>query len=388
MRAKGDASGGQAETSLRSAFHTELCTATRESALLAGIIVLVAFPAWGVFDAILLPERWHTFMAVRLGFEIPILLVFLSLWWRRLGQRWPEQLSFALLALPELAIAWMIPRSEPQLEAYLLGFSLAIYGTAFLLVWRWQLSALLVGFTATATAVFTLTYRPGVSAEAVATIVAYLTTAGLIAVAGQLYRYRSGWQQFVTQTALEQERHRNVRLLDELRRLSHEDDLTGVANLRAWALWVEDAVRRAKRSRSPLSVIYCDFDRFKEVNDHHGHAVGDEVLQTGAAILRSRARASDFVARLGGDEFVVACPDTDLAGAVELAEELARLARLQRWPTGVTMTFSFGVAELLPDDSSPESLLARSDAALYDAKAQRDSVSTGGSAYPSTERLV
>ncbi len=309
---------------------------------------------------------------------MPILLSVAALWWRPLGERWPEHLAFLILALPELAIAWMIPRSQPHLEAYLLGFSLAIYGTAFLVVWRWQLSALLFGFAAAATAVFTAMSRPGLQAEEVATIAAYLSTAGAIAVAGQLHRYRAGWREFVTQSALELERERNVSLLAELRRLSHEDDLTGVANVRAWQAWLDDAILRARRSGSPLSVIYCDFDRFKVVNDHFGHAVGDNVLRTGAAILSGRARASDFVARLGGDEFVVACPDTSLAGAAELAEELASLARRSAWPPGVVMTFSFGVAELQPDETGAETLMARADEALYAAKAKRDSVATDG----------
>lgn len=117
-----------------------------------------------------------------------------------------------ILALPELAIAWMIPRSQPHLEAYLLGFSLAIYGTAFLVVWRWQLSALLFGFAAAMTAVFTLLSRDGLAAEEMVTIAA-LSTAGAIAVAGQVHRYRAGWREFVPQSALERERERNVTLL-------------------------------------------------------------------------------------------------------------------------------------------------------------------------------
>lgn len=358
----------------RGAFHRELRVATRDTGLMAGAIALVAFPAWGAFDAVLLPERARSFMMVRLGVEVLVLLAFAALRSRRLGTRWPEPLAFLILALVEVAIAWMIPRTQPHLEAYLLGFSLAVYGAAFVVVWRWQLTALLVAVAAAATAGFTALARPGLPADDVVTIAAYLLTAGAIAVAAQLHRYRAGWRQFVTHSALARERQRNLALVAELRRLSTEDDLTGLANRRGWEEWVGNAVLRARRSGSPLAVISCDFDRFKEVNDRHGHAVGDAVLRTGAALLRDRARVTDFLARLGGDEFIVACPDTTLAGAAGLAEELARLARRTPWPGGVAMTLSFGVAELHPADGHARDVLQRSDAALYAAKATRGSV--------------
>lgn len=360
---------------LRAAFHHELLRSTRESGLLAGTIAVIAFPAWGLFDTLLLPDRAAAFMAVRLAFEIPMLLAFLALLWRPLGERWPEQLTFALLALVELAIAWMIPRSQPQLEAYLLGYSLAIYGSAFLLTWRWQLTAQLVAFTIAATAGFILVREPRPSDTEMATVAFYLLTAGAIAIAAQVHRYRTAWQQFITQSALELERQRNERLVAELDDLSRQDHLTGVPNRRAWDAWIRTEFPRTKRAQSPLALIFCDFDHFKSINDEHGHAVGDAVLKTGAALFLSRVRVSDFVARIGGDEFLIACPDTSLDGATKLVQDLVVRARDTPWPCGVPATVSFGVAELHPDDDSPEQLLARADVALYSAKATRGAVS-------------
>ena len=93
------------------------------------------------------------FVAVRVLGELAIVLTWIALRWRRFGERWPEQLSLVIVLIPEIAIAWMIPRAGNRLEAYLLGLSLAIYATAFLIVWRWRLTAILVVVTGVAIAV-------------------------------------------------------------------------------------------------------------------------------------------------------------------------------------------------------------------------------------------
>jgi diguanylate cyclase (GGDEF)-like protein len=339
-----------------------------------GIVALIAFPAWSGFDFLLLPSRAASFVRVRLVFEVAIALAWFALRWHRMGGRWPQQTAFVLVALPEVAIAWMIPRSSPHLEAYLLGFSLAIYASAHVCVWHWRLTLLLVGLTGVATAMFSVFTRPQPDVTQIAIIVFYLGTAGALATVGQLYRYREGWRQFRTQAALDSAHRRNQALVAELGRLSREDTLTTVGNRRAWQECLADEASRAHRLGSPLSIIFCDFDHFKRINDENGHAVGDEVLRAGAAILMSRIRATDYVARLGGDEFAVACPDTPLAAAVRIAGDIADLARATRWPAGVTMTFSLGVAELHPDERGTADLLDRADIALYKAKTARNGV--------------
>lgn len=358
----------------RQAYHDRLRLTTRRSALVAGVVLLIAFPLWSVFDALVLPARAPGFLVIRAVFEVPIALTVLALWRPKVGGRWPEATAFVLLVLPQLAIAWMVPRSQPQLTAYLLGFSLIIFGSAVVVVWRWQLTAWLTAVSLAATAVSAVTTRSGMSKASAATIAFYLGTAGVVAVVGQLYRYRSGWEQFVTEAALQRERRRNDALVQELEKLSREDPLTGVANRRAWEAWADHERRRAERSQAPFSVVLCDFDRFKDINDCHGHAFGDEVLRLGAEALQAGGRSTDFVARLGGDEFIVGCPDTDLTAATELAHRLADTTRRLTWPHEVLMTLSFGVAQLSPEDEDVAALLARADTALYEAKISRDAV--------------
>jgi diguanylate cyclase (GGDEF)-like protein len=360
----------------RRAYHGRLQLTARRSALSAGIVLLIAFPLWSIFDWLVLPARAGEFTAIRAAFEVPIGLSVLALWRPSVGGRWPQQTSFVLLALPQLAIAWMIPRSQPELTAYLLGFSLIIFGSAVVVVWRWQLTMWLTALTLAATALSVSMDRSILSKASVATIAFYLGTAGVVAVVGQLYRYRAGWDQFVTETELDDARRRNDDLVKELRKLSDEDHLTGVANRRAWEAWIQREWRRTRRTRRPFSVVLCDFDRFKEVNDTYGHAFGDDVLRAGAEALHLAARSTDFVARLGGDEFIVGCPDTDLDAASELAHRLASTARSLAWPHEVLMTLSFGVAQLSPEGEGIASLLVRADRALYQAKISRDTVAS------------
>jgi diguanylate cyclase (GGDEF)-like protein len=364
--------GASADDALTRAYAAEVRRTTRSAALVAGAIAIVVFPAWSVFDALLLPDQVGSFLRVRVLVTALLVPIWLLLLWRRSGERWPEQLTLAFVAMPEVAIAWMVARSGEQLEPYLLGLSIAIWISAFLLTWRWQLTALLVAVTGAATALFVLTGSEPVEATRVGTMVFYILTTGAFAVGLQLYRSRTNWRQFVTQAALEDERRRNEALVAELDHLSRTDPLTAVGNRRAWEERLLGEFLRARRAATPMSVLVCDFDHFKDVNDLHGHPAGDAVLRHGARLLADRCRATDFVARLGGDEFGIVCPGVGIDDAENLATSLVELARATTFPDGVSMTFSVGVAELRVDDRDAADLLQRADAALYRAKVNRD----------------
>jgi diguanylate cyclase (GGDEF)-like protein len=355
-------------------FRLQLQGEARDTTYLACLIAAVAWPAWALYDRVVLPARADEFLAMRIGAEIAIIAACLLVRWRPLADRWPEQLSVSAIAIPEVAIAWMIPRAGSELEGYVLGLSLAIYATAFLLVWRWPMTAVLVVVTAVAIAFFSAGVEPGLRAADVATITFYLGTATALTIVAQVYRERKSWLQHVTRTELEAERRRNEVLVTELDQLTREDPLTSVGNRRAWEERLTGEFLRSRRSGLPLSVIVCDFDHFKAVNDEHGHNVGDAVLRIGAGLLSARVRPSDFVARLGGDEFAILCPDTSLKGAAELATDVGERTRSAHWPGGVAMTCSMGVAELDIDDRTTEDLYHRADCALYEAKVARDTM--------------
>ncbi len=145
------------------------------------------------------------------------------------------------------------------------------------------------------------------------------------------------------------------------------DPLTGVLNRDGLAPifkqnWSTD-------STPLLSLIFIDIDHFKKINDTYGHNVGDQVLLAFAQSLSENTRSQDLLARWGGEEFVLACPDTTLEKASGLAEKLRRCIEENEWPKALQVTASFGVAQMLQQES-PTDFIARADKALYVAKAQ------------------
>jgi two-component system, cell cycle response regulator len=159
-----------------------------------------------------------------------------------------------------------------------------------------------------------------------------------------------------------------------LEALAHTDPLTQVLNRRALTERLESELERARRYLSLVTLLLVDLDHFKNVNDTHGHLVGDEVLRDVAALLRSAVRSVDVVARYGGEEFVVVLPETARPGAVTFAERLRERIEAHNFPEltglGLHLTASIGVATYpSPEVESVEDLLAKADEALYRAKA-------------------
>jgi diguanylate cyclase (GGDEF)-like protein len=157
----------------------------------------------------------------------------------------------------------------------------------------------------------------------------------------------------------------------QLRELATRDFLTGTHNRRHFLELAELEFGRVKRNEKPLSVAMLDIDHFKQLNDAHGHAAGDEALRVLAATCRSSLRTTDVFARFGGEEFVILFAETTLDGAMTVTERMQdAIARAPiPLPAGGTasLTVSAGVAELAPGESV-EGLIRRADDALYRAK--------------------
>lgn len=158
------------------------------------------------------------------------------------------------------------------------------------------------------------------------------------------------------------------RALDAQRRLATTDDLTGAANRRAFTNRLEQELARAARQRASVTLAYMDLDRFKEVNDEHGHKVGDEVLCVVVQTLTKRLRKTDLIARLGGDEFAILLIDADPQQAHALLEELRQLLlgamREHGWP----VTFSVGAICCPSGELDAGELLHRADDLMYQVK--------------------
>lgn len=161
-------------------------------------------------------------------------------------------------------------------------------------------------------------------------------------------------------------------LVDRLQYLSRTDDLTGSLNRRALIEKLEDEVHRTQRYKTDLSILICDIDYFKEINDTYGHDTGDRVLRVISNLLKESLRSIDIIGRYGGDEFMMILPETSMKGAEEIAERI-RLAvedlKLQgEGKDLIKTTVSLGVAEFNVDKEDINGLIKRADNALYIAK--------------------
>jgi diguanylate cyclase (GGDEF)-like protein len=152
-----------------------------------------------------------------------------------------------------------------------------------------------------------------------------------------------------------------------LRRLAETDALTGLPNRREATARLEREIQRSARYGSPLSLMLFDLDAFKSVNDHFGHQAGDRTLRHVAQVALATLRTTDVCGRWGGEEFLVALPGVDARGGCDAAERLRRALESPADESAPRITASFGVTGYVAGDTV-ESLLRRSDAALYEAK--------------------
>jgi diguanylate cyclase (GGDEF)-like protein/PAS domain S-box-containing protein len=160
-----------------------------------------------------------------------------------------------------------------------------------------------------------------------------------------------------------------------LESLAQTDSLTGISNRRHFLSVASDELARARRHGQPLALLMIDLDHFKEINDRHGHAFGDEVLRRFVQAVRGEIRQGECFARLGGDEFALLLPQTESEGATVFAQRL--LQQVREHPAGsagalVQFTVSIGVAALTAESvaqASIDELMRLADQALYRSKA-------------------
>jgi diguanylate cyclase (GGDEF)-like protein/putative nucleotidyltransferase with HDIG domain len=160
-------------------------------------------------------------------------------------------------------------------------------------------------------------------------------------------------------------RDRLVAMVEGLTNAARRDPLTDLLNRRGFEQVFDVELERARRTGGPLTLIVGDLDRFKEINDRFGHAVGDQVLQRVAKAIESAKRGFDSAARVGGEEFAILAPDADEHGSYMLAE---RIRAVVETDGPGPLTISFGVATFPLHGQSTDALLRAGDQALYAAK--------------------
>lgn len=160
------------------------------------------------------------------------------------------------------------------------------------------------------------------------------------------------------------------RQIDELRRLSSTDPLTGLQNRRGLQMQLRAECARLEPS-SPLSLLLIDVDGLKSVNDEHGHAAGDRLLRSVAAAIRMTVRATDFGSRWGGDEFAIVAPHTPREAANRLAERLQHHLTRHSRAADLAVSVSVGIVIVEGNEASPanaDDLMRAADEAMYGAK--------------------
>lgn len=165
---------------------------------------------------------------------------------------------------------------------------------------------------------------------------------------------------------IEQQQAKLLAVNATLIELSETDKLTGLKNRRFFQDKLEQQLNSYYESAKPFSLCILDIDHFKKVNDTFGHQVGDDVLAHLAQLLTQRARKEDTVARYGGEEFVMILPDTEIAAAKEVGEQIRKTVAFDHWPAG-QVTISIGMATVTLEDTGT-TLLKNADDALYASK--------------------
>lgn len=145
------------------------------------------------------------------------------------------------------------------------------------------------------------------------------------------------------------------------------DGLTNVLNRRKIDEVLEMEFLRAKRYQHKLSIVMMDINKFKAINDHHGHLIGDKVLKVFARVFKERVRITDYFGRYGGDEFVLICPETDVTGVAIIIQDIEKQLAFEMASILDNFSFSYGISTYTTENNCLE-LLGKADTELYEMK--------------------
>ena len=166
---------------------------------------------------------------------------------------------------------------------------------------------------------------------------------------------------------------RNGQIFEKTKQLTFTDDLTALYNARFMSLYLERELKRCRRTRSSLSLLFMDLDGFKAINDTHGHLAGSRTLVEVGAVLEKTVRDADVLIRYGGDEFVILFPETPLSGGLIIAERLRVVIGatkfLESQQIEARVSASIGLAAYPETADDVRGLIASADRAMYEAKA-------------------
>lgn len=195
-------------------------------------------------------------------------------------------------------------------------------------------------------------------------------------ISSQLQKYKAELEDIIEErtnelsiknTILENEIMERLKTEAELIQLATIDPLTSINNRRKFNDVLHYELNRDERYHNKLSLIFCDLDHFKTINDKFGHNIGDDVLKVFTQLISKNIRKTDIFARWGGEEFALLLPETDIDTAAQMAEKLRRVTDEFSFPYVEHITASFGVTQFFENDNESK-FVSRADDALYKAK--------------------
>ncbi|MDH5611434.1 MAG: GGDEF domain-containing protein [Gammaproteobacteria bacterium] len=181
----------------------------------------------------------------------------------------------------------------------------------------------------------------------------------------ELKKYHDRLEETINELKVENTERKQA--IKELEELSTTDPLTSIYNRRKFNELLASEIERSKRYKTNLSIIMCDIDHFKKINDTFGHDVGDNALKVFSEKINNNLREVDMFARWGGEEFMILMPNSNIENASSVAEKLRKIIEETKVKKIDTFTASFGVTHLNEGDTT-ESLIKRVDEAMYKAK--------------------
>lgn len=292
--------------------------------------------------------------------------------WRTTPSRWAAALPLAI-AVCVLAFGMALTLIDQAVTPAISAYVNACMGVALVFLLRpWH--ALLLYLTGALVAVSGLAWVSPYGEAMRLNAQANIASASLMAFMVSVLLWRTFARAELLQRQLSETNATLLAQQTQLAQLATQDPLTSLLNRRAWLEQAHQAMRRAQRDGAPMSLLLCDLDHFKHINDEWGHPAGDAVLVDATQRLTQGVRATDWVGRWGGEEFIVLLPNTGGQQARILADKLrlAQALATTHWMGHeLQVTVSGGVATWAPGDThSLEELVALADQALYQAKRQ------------------
>lgn len=357
---------------IEASFRSHDCRATVPVARFCYFTGCFLWAGFGVVDILLAPDRLGVLWAIRFGVGLPTLaLACLATYSPALQSRLKLIGVAVTLICGASIVAMTAVLDSPVADSYYVGLILVLFCSYIFAQLRF-FQAMISGLGLLALYELVLVLHHDASLSTVINNSAFVISTIYIGLFACLKLEQHRRVEFTDKQTIESDNRRLTQLTSDLEYKSSHDVLTDLLNRRQLATVFDDAVSRSAKDRQATAVMLIDVDRFKQINDQHGHEVGDEVLKQVAHAIRENLSCGDSAFRYGGDEFLVLLPGRSAVGCAAIATRMATSFR--EW-AGVSVTsagtevgVSIGVTEVVSPLDALRDVMRLADAAMYEAK--------------------